>query len=308
MFCDLHMHSTASDGTDAPGLLPALARAAGLAAIALTDHDTTAGIAACAQACDDEGLAFIAGIELSASPQQLPGQREDGKAGMLHILGYGITPQNEQLAQIQSRLVEAREQRNPEIIANLNKLGVNIAYDEVLELVGGQGNNNTIVGRPHIAQILVQRGYVRTIHEAFARYIGEGAAAYARKDRLPPDEAIQVIHNAGGLAVLAHPVQLRRTPADLEAAVAWLARLDIDGIETRHSDHAPQDIEYFEKLAKRYNLIPTGGSDYHGSRKNIALNNSRVPFEVFTKLRDAAGEKLAIRGPTSPAAQPRRVD
>lgn len=286
MYCDLHIHSTASDGTDPPGQLASLAQAAGLSAIALTDHDTTDGLADCAAACHELGIAFIPGIELSISPHDLPGQRTDGRTGTLHILGYHIDPENAQLQAIQKRLVEAREQRNPQIIANLNKLGVKITYDQVLELAAKQ--NAAIVGRPHIAQTLIKLGYVRTIHEAFAQYIGEGAAAYARKDQLTSQQAIETLHHAGGLAVLAHPVQLRRATArDLEADVACLTRLGLDGIETRHSDHSPGEVETFSQLAKRYNLIPTGGSDYHGHRKNIPLNNCRVPFEIYQQLRDA---------------------
>ena len=286
MYCDLHMHSTASDGTDAPETLAKQARSAGLAAIALTDHDTTAGLMACAAACEEEGLAFISGIELSASPIDLPSKRADGKTGSLHLLGYHIDPDHPDLLTIQEHLIQAREDRNPEIIANLNKLGVNISYDQVLELANAQ--NAASIGRPHIAQVLIQNGYVKTIHEAFAQYIGEGAAAYARKDLLTAEQAIATVHAAGGLAVLAHPVQLRRASAvDLEADIAYLVRLGLDGIETQHSDHQPADVEHLNQLVERHDLIATGGSDYHGDRKSIPLNNCRVSFDVFQKLRDA---------------------
>lgn len=284
MFCDLHMHSTASDGTDPPESLPQLARAAGLAAIALTDHDTSAGIAACRAACEEEGLAFIAGIELSASPKDVPGKREDGKTGTLHILGYGIDPDADSLLVIEKQLLEAREQRNPQIVANLHELGVKLDYNEVVAKAEAAGAK--MVGRPHIAQALVERGYVRTIHEAFSKYIGEGAAAYARKDRLSAENAIAAIHTAGGLAVLAHPVQLRRASAkDLEATIVHLKRFGLDGMEVHHSDHGRADVKQYQQLAEKLNLIPTGGSDYHGQRKNIPLNNCRVPYAVFQKLK-----------------------
>jgi hypothetical protein len=283
MFCDLHLHSTASDGTDAPDALPALAKQAGLSSIALTDHDTTAGLAACAHAAHHAGIQFIAGIELSADPRILfPRDDQPARLGTLHILGYFIRPDDEPLARIQQRLLQARTQRNPQMIQRLNDLGVSIDYDEVIAAAGG-----TIVGRPHIAQVLLRKGYVKSIHEAFSRYIGEGAAAYVRKDRLPADEAIHAIHNAGGLAVLAHPVQLRFAPQTLEHAVARLKSMGLDGIEVRHSDHHPADVEHFEKLARKLSLLTTGGSDYHGSRKQIALGACRVPITACEQLHSA---------------------
>lgn len=282
MFCDLHMHSTASDGTDAPESLPALAKAAGLSAFALTDHDTTAGLQACAEAAKRLRIAFVPGIELSASPQ-LDADSADAAMGTMHILGYYIRHDDPQLAEIQNWLREAREQRNPQIVEQLNKLGVKIDYEQVVEAADGG-----IVGRPHIAQVMVAKGYVKSMHEAFARYIGEGAAAHVRKDRLSPAKAIEAIHHAGGLAVLAHPVQLKlETPNQLEHIVARLTDLGLDGIEIYHSDHRPQDTQHFTQLANRFNLLTTGGSDYHGSRKTVKLNQCHVPHTLYETLATA---------------------
>lgn len=296
MFCDLHMHSTASDGTDAPDALPRLAKQAGLAAIALTDHDTTAGLPACADAARAARIDFIPGIELSADPSSIPGPAPDTAdrppRGTLHLLGYFIRHDDPQLARVQERLRRAREERNPAMVERLNELGVNITYDEVLEAAGalsaGGSSSSDIVGRPHIAQVMVQKGYVRSIHEAFARYIGEGGEAYVRKDRLAAADAIAAITAAGGLAFLAHPVQLRLdSPDELEHLVKRLAEMGLAGIETRHSDHTPADAQRFEHLAERFDLLTCGGSDYHGGRKAIQLGGVRVPFAVYERLRDA---------------------
>lgn len=285
-FCDLHMHSTASDGTASPRELAPLAKAAGLSAIALTDHDTTAGLAACAEACSELGIDFAPGIELSADPtiaKRSSSRSEpepDTRVGTLHILGLFIDAASDHLGDIQVRLREAREQRNPQIVENLAKLGVNIDYGEVIAEAGGH-----IIGRPHIAQVLLKKGYVKSIQDAFARYIGEGKAAYARKDRLHAEEAIAAIHEAGGLAILAHPVQLKMGDGDqLAHFIKQLKELGLDGIETRHSDHSAAQVNHFQSLAGRFNLVESGGSDYHGTRKAIELGSQRVPRQVFDTL------------------------
>ena len=273
-FCDLHMHSAASDGTDPPQALPQLAQQAGLRAFALTDHDTTAGLVVCATAAKKLCIDFLPGIELSANPQI---DANESPRGTLHILGYGIRHDHAQLAKIQQWLLEAREHRNPSIVKKLNELGVTIKYAEVVEMAAGE-----IVGRPHIAQVLLKKGYVKSVHEAFSRYIGEGKAAYARKDRLSAKEAIDAIHQAGGVAILAHPIQLHRSNNhDLKHFVSKLWALGLDGIETRHSDHTPRDTEHFQQLATRFNLLATGGSDYHGSRKSVAMGSCQVPYAAY---------------------------
>jgi predicted metal-dependent phosphoesterase TrpH len=294
MFCDLHTHSTASDGTDAPEALAILAQDAGLSALALTDHDTVAGVAACAAAAKKIKLAFAPGIELSASPnlgvrgsgigdRGLPSEGE--ARGTLHILGLFIDPDAGHWDALERELREARAQRNPQIIANLNKLGVRIDYDEVTALAGGQ-----VVGRPHIAQVMVSKGYVKTVHEAFAKYIGQGRPAYARKDRLSAAAAIEAIHQANGLSFLAHPPQLGIGDDDqLEHYLKQLVELGLDGIETRHSDHSPDQVRRYTQLATQFDLLVSGGSDYHGSRKAIALGAQRVPLSVYEALRAAVG-------------------
>lgn len=280
-YADLHMHSTASDGADAPEALPQLAKTAELSAIALTDHDTTAGLRACAVACKKAKIAFVPGIELSADPGPV---RPDGESrGTLHVLGYFIDPDDPQLAEVQVRLVAAREQRNPQMVDRLRELGVDITYDEVRQIA-----STNVVGRPHLAQVLLDKGYVRSIHEAFERYLGARGAAYIRKDRLSPADAIAVIHHAGGLAVLAHPVQLGLDDAGLDHAVARLCDLGLDGLETRHSDHTADMVQKYAALARRRNLLTTGGSDYHGPRKVVKIGEAGIDEVAFNTLRAAS--------------------
>ena len=294
MYCDLHTHSSASDGTDAPGDLPSLAKQAGLSAIALTDHDTTAGLAEFLDAAKRAKVKAVPGIELSADPAVLYAEPEKvTRLGTLHILGYFIDIHAPHLTEIEARLAEARAQRNPAMVARLNKLGMKIDYDDVVAAAGG-GSLQGVVGRPHIGQVMVQKGYVKSIHEAFTRYIGEGGEAYVRKDRLSAKEAIHAIHEAHGLAVLAHPTQLGLSDDDqLELAVARLKALGIDGIETRHTDHDPRDADLFTKLAQKFKLLTTGGSDYHGSRKTVALGSQKIPLETYDKLYEAHQQHIS---------------
>jgi predicted metal-dependent phosphoesterase TrpH len=287
-FCDLHLHSTASDGTDAPGDLPRLVKAAGLSAFALTDHDTTAGLVECAAAAKKLKLDFVPGIELSANPD-LDGA--GSPRGTLHLLGYFIDPDHAGLAEISNRMARARDERNPRIVEKLNGLGVRMDYDEVVKLARdlAGGDARAVVGRPHIGQLLIAKGYVKSMHEAFNKYLGAGGEAYTRRDRLDAAEAIDTVHAAGGLICLAHPVQLKlEDDAELEHAVARLVDLGLDAIETRHSDHTPADMQQFTKLATRFGLLTSGGSDYHGSRKSVTLGGQRVPIGVYEGLRDAA--------------------
>lgn len=285
-YCDLHMHSTASDGTDAPEALPAIAKKHGLSAIALTDHDTTEGVSACAAACKKLKIAFVPGIELSTDPRVVRHEPlAQGRLGTLHILGLFVKHDDALLLEIHEAMKETRLQRNPQIIENLNELGVRVTYEEVIALAGEM--DTQIIGRPHIAQLLVRKGYVKSIADAFAKYIGEGKPAYARKNLLLPGDAINAIHHAGGLAVMAHPCQLRCPDDDaLAHAVSKLKDMGLDAIETRHCDHTPAQTSLYEQLATRLNLLTSGGSDYHGSRKAQPIGSQNVPFEIYERLRD----------------------
>lgn len=295
MTCDLHVHSTASDGTVAPGDLPALAKAANVAAIALTDHDTTEGVLACAQACVAEGVDFVAGIEVSADPSavledsDLEG-RPHPRYGTLHILGLFVHPADPLLLDLSDRMKKARHERNPAIIARLRELDVDIHYEEVQQLAESCGTQ--VIGRPHIAQVLVRKGAVASMEEAFTRYIGQSGRAYVRRDRLNPAEAIHAIHHAGGLAILAHPVQLKLDDARLlRRFIGRLQQRGLDGLETRHGDHLPSHTKQFATLASDLGLLVSGGSDYHGLRKPTPLGSQHVPLSVYEHLRRAAASR-----------------
>jgi predicted metal-dependent phosphoesterase TrpH len=275
-FVDLHSHSTASDGTLAPAEVVRRAKEAGVVGLALTDHDTIAGLAEAADEAARQGITFVPGIEISAvSPVE---------AGTLHILGYCIDPQNTVLTEMARQLIEARDNRNPQIIAALQKLGINITMDEALAQAQGG-----VLGRPHIAALLVKKGVVKTIKQAFDEYLGQGGRAYYDKERLAPGDAIARIRQAGGLAVLAHPVQLRTgNDAQLQQVLKDLVDLGMAGIEVIHSDHGAAEVEKYTGLADRYNLLKTGGSDFHGSNKkdiNLGIaNGRRVPGEWMDEL------------------------
>jgi 3',5'-nucleoside bisphosphate phosphatase len=284
-FVDLHCHSTASDGTYAPGDVVALAVSSGLSALALTDHDTIGGVAEAAEAAKKAGLDFLPGIEISCD---VP------RPATMHLLGYGIDPVSPVLLDLTTRLIEGRNDRNPRIIRKLNELGVAITMEELEKEAGG-----TVIGRPHIAAILLRKGYVSSIKQAFDKYLAQGAPAYFDKERLTSKQAIELVQQSGGIAVLAHPVQLRtENDGQLERIVKDLVDLGLAGLEVIHSDHDAALVEKYTKLADRYGLIKTGGSDFHGTnKKNINLgtaNGRRVPREFFDTL---SGRVAAARKP-----------
>jgi predicted metal-dependent phosphoesterase TrpH len=281
-FVDLHCHSTASDGTLPPREVVRLARDSELAGLALTDHDTVAGVAEAQDEARKLGLTFIPGIEISCSYPP---------PGTMHILGYGVDPESEVLREMTRRLIGARDERNPKIIAKLNALGVAITMEEMEREAGGQ-----VVGRPHIAAVLARKGYVSSIKQAFDKYLGQGAPAFFDKERLDAKRALELIRQSKGLPVLAHPVQLRASnDAELERVVKDLADLGLAGIETIHSDHDAALVEKYTKLAERFGLLQTGGSDFHGTNKKaIALGRARgrrIPREMMDQLIERLGEK-----------------
>lgn len=269
-----------------------MAGQAHLGAIALTDHDTTEGLVDCAQACRKAGIEFVPGIEISADPDVGPAvwpkadQDSQVKKGTLHMLGLFVRHDDTEIREVSRRMKATREERNPAIIAKLNDLGVSIEYEQVRQLAARQGTG--VIGRPHIAQVLLQNGYAKSVQDAFSRYLGQGAAAYVRRDPLPALRAIEAIHHAGGLAFLAHPTQLRLGNDDrLDHMIKRLKDVGLDGIETRHRDHSASEVERFEHLVVRFDLLASGGSDYHGSQGSAELGSQRVPMQVYERLRDA---------------------
>lgn len=272
---DLHSHTIHSDGSSTPFEIVALAKSNGARAVAITDHDTITGLAEGRDAAGRLGIEFVNGIELSA----------EYSPGTMHILGYYIDDEHEQLAAKLQELRSAREKRNPEIARRLQALGVDIRYGEVVALAG-----NDVVGRPHFARVLVEKGYASSIQDAFNRFLAKGAPAYVEKRRLSPGESISLVHNAKGVAVLAHPYQLKLTAEALERLVGELVEMGLDGIEAIYSRHSPAERECYSKLADRHRLMVTGGSDYHGTYKpDISLVNGLgdlvVPYSLLEGLR-----------------------
>jgi predicted metal-dependent phosphoesterase TrpH len=256
-----------------------------LSAWALTDHDTTGGLAEAAAESARLGLDFLPGIEISA---------EFPHPGTLHILGYGINPASRALADMTRQLLEGRDTRNPKIIKRLQDLGVAITMEEVLAEAGQGTPGGVVVGRPHIAAILMRKGYVSSIKQAFDKYLAPGGLAYFDKERLAPRRALEMIRESGGLPVLAHPVQLRcGNDAQLQTTVKNLVDMGLAGIEVLHSDHTPDLVERYQALARQYGLLTTGGSDYHGKKKpgiQMGLaNGQRVGRAYFDALRTRLG-------------------
>ena len=274
-FVDLHMHSTASDGSRAPRDVVQAARAARLAAIALTDHDTVAGVAEAQQAGAELGVRVIAGVELSA----VEGDEET------HVLGLHLEDVDEMQERLES-LREMRVTRAERIVTRLNELGVSITMDEVLEQAAGGA-----VGRPHVARVLIAHGWVGDFREAFDRYLAFGRPAYVGKDRLPMAEAIAVIHRAGGLAVLAHPGENGRRDR-----LAALAALGLDGVEVRHPGHSPDATRSLAAVADLLGLVPSGGSDWHGtSDRGRDIGMMQVPMAWLARQDEVVAGRRAAR-------------
>jgi hypothetical protein len=272
---DLHCHSTASDGTLPPEEVVRLAKKIGLSALALTDHDTIAGIPAAAAEAVKQGIDFLPGIEISC---------EYPRPGTMHLLGYGIDPASRILTDLTRTLVEGRDARNLQIVAQLNSLGIPVTLQEIVDVAGGK-----VIGRPHIAEVLVRRGVVSTKQEAFDRYLGQGGRVYVDKEQLTARRAIEMIRESDGIPVLAHPSQLKKeNNAQLENVIKELIDFGLMGVEVIHSDHTDSLIEFLNAIAQRYNLLKTGGSDFHGGNKpNIQLGKAagrQIPRAFFDAL------------------------
>lgn len=242
-----------SDGTLSPEDVVRLAARKGLQAIAITDHDTLTGIAPAQNEARTLDVEVVAGVEIST---QWP-------SGILHILGYFVNPHDAVLLSALEYLRGGRLERVPKIIAKLNQCNVRISPDEVMrEAVG------SVPGRPHVAGVMVQRGYVRTLQEAFDRYLRKGAPAYVEKVKLQPQEAVKLIERAGGLAVLAHPYSLNQDdPGILEEILRGLISEGLQGIEAYYPKHTLPQTRTFVELASKLDLVISGGTDFHGTNK-----------------------------------------
>ncbi|EHM09407.1 putative metal-dependent phosphoesterase, PHP family [Thermanaerovibrio velox DSM 12556] len=250
IWVDLHLHSTCSDGTVKPSDLPKLGRRLGLSVMALTDHDTTDGNEEFLRSCRRHRVKGIPGVEVSAEAPYT-----------LHVLGYRVSsggPLEEALAWVR----EGREERNHRICSKLSALGVPVSMEEARSEAGSD-----LVGRPHIARVLVRKGYASDPMDAFNRFLGRGAPAYVSRRRLSPGDAIDLIRQSGGLAVMAHPLQTGLGWDDLYRLVVEMRSMGLWGVECFHSSASREDSLRLFQMCAELSLVPTGGSDFHGENK-----------------------------------------
>lgn len=280
MNIDLHIHSTASDGTLSPLEILRLARQLNLGAIAITDHDTIEGSKSALALGIPAPPHFLTGVEISAAPPP-----SFSLSGSFHILGYAIDIDDPVLNQTLIKLQQARKNRNPQILEILNDLGFEIAIDEVRQEAG-----ECQLGRPHIAQMMVKKGFVQSIDEAFDKYLGKGQVAYVDKFRTSAARAIEIVLNAGGIPVLAHPFLLQlQNDAALEDLVVTLMEMGLLGIEVYYPEHTPKQTELYAQMARRHRLLITGGTDFHGALKpeiqmGSGTGNLAIPYELYERL------------------------
>lgn len=275
-YVDLHLHTTASDGVKTPSEMVRYAKSKGLQAISITDHDTIEGLEEGLAEGEKIGFEVIPGIEISA----------EHSPGSMHLLGYFIDIHDSLLNERLKYLQRARQERNPRMIEKLNQLGVHITYEEVLRASGGGQ-----VGRPHFAQVLIEKKYVKNFQEAFDRYLKKGAPAYVDKLRFTPAEAIRFIREAKGVAVLGHPNTLGLNGyGELDKLIIDLIRVGLKGIEVFYPEHSASEVAHFKGLAEKHGLVMTGGTDYHGIEKEgldvgVGRGDMKLPYSIVEMLK-----------------------
>jgi predicted metal-dependent phosphoesterase TrpH len=273
---DLHTHSTVSDGTDPPQRIPELAALVGCRAVALTDHDSVAGLPAARRRADELGIELVPGCEISCRPV--------GTGGM-HVLVYFVEDDGGPLAEELGRLREDRRRRNVALVDRMVSLGLPVTYQEVADIAGGEEG----MGRPHFATALVRHGVVGSVQEAFDRYLANGGPAYVPKSRLDAIDVARLARASGGVAVLAHPYSLDLEPDELARTVGELAEEGFAGIEALYGRYSPRQRQDLVNLADRFDLVATGGSDHHGTIKpdltvGTGTGDLKVPDRVLDQL------------------------
>lgn len=276
---DFHMHSTASDGEYAPAALMEKAKKAGLTTVALTDHDSVAGIAEAQAAAEQLGLSFIPGIEISCQ-----------YSGELHMLGYGIDPESEAIRKACAHFVELRDIRAQQILAFLAERGVHLTLADVEAQAGGR-----VLARPHFACAMLAKGYIQNYREAFDKYLATPEFDAIERPKPEPEEGIRIIHEGGGKAVLAHPMSLKLSGMAMEKKVEELVNAGLDGIEIYYGSHTPEQMEEYHALAWRFGLLETAGSDFHGEnvKPDIVLGCRKGTREPLVS--EALGRALLAR-------------
>jgi predicted metal-dependent phosphoesterase TrpH len=297
MYCDLHTHSLASDGTETPTEVVRLARHAKLAAFALTDHDTFGGIEEALDAGRKQGIRVVVGTELS-----LPHD-----SGSFHLIALGVDPDNPEIKSVAGRLCEARGPRNAGMITKLQELGVDITMDEVEAEAGGA---DQVVARPHIAAVMMRKRVVGTFQEAFDKYLGRGAAAYVERVRVSLDDCVSATRAAGGVTVICHPFTLGfrvpGEPIDEQRFVTWcraMADRGVDAMEARYGSYSKKQEQFFTQVTEGAGMLPSGGSDFHGSIKPaVRIGRGRGRLRVPIEWLDALIERGKSRPDERPAA------
>ena len=268
---DLHMHTTASDGSNPPREVIRLAHEAGLQAVAITDHDNVNGVHEAMEAGKQYGVEVLPGIELSA----------DYEGTELHILGYLIDPEAESLSDLLSIALVNREERNQKIVEKLRAEGIQITMEELR-----QRHPGTVLGRPHMGLLMMEKGYVDSVKQSFREYMGKGAKCYVPKTCMPLEQAFSRILAAGGVPVLAHPFQYELDDGELRKLIDLVKGLGCAGMECIYARYNEAQRQYLLDLAQEYDLIATAGSDFHGTPKpDILVGDIRGDYRIVERLK-----------------------
>ncbi len=271
---DLHTHSTFSDGTNRVSENVKLALEREVAGIGITDHDTVEGYAEAYESASGTDLEIVPGVEFSA----------EYLGASLHVLAYWVDPEHLGLREELRRLTDTRFRRGEMMVENLRTLGYDVSFERVREIAG-----DSVIARPHLAQAMVEAGIVQTEKDAFERFISDGGVAYVPKHALDPLDALDLIHDAGGVGVLAHPGMWRGEVAVPDELIERMAEAGMTGLEVDHPDHDPDQRAYYRGMANRLALLPIGASDCHGERFGYRLGCDTTPTEVYAELRRRVG-------------------
>jgi predicted metal-dependent phosphoesterase TrpH len=275
---DFHCHSTASDGVLSPTDLINLAYEQGVRVMALTDHDSTEGVEEARRAAARyPDFTLISGVEMGT----------DIPSAEVHVLGYFLEPDDEELQATLARLRESRKGRGEGMVKKLRELGIDVTWEQVQRIAG-----DASVGRPHVAQALHEGGHVATVKEAFDKYIGRNGPAYVEREKMTPAEAVETIVHLGGVACLAHPRDVTNDDAALDGIVAELKAAGLAAMEVFYKAYDPATVEGLHEIAKRYDLIPLGGSDYHG----LFGPEEPLPGQMHSPLPESSIEALLRLG------------
>ena len=274
---DLHTHTTASDGTYTPTELVRYAVEKGLNAVAITDHDTVAGVEEAMAEAKKCGIKLIPGIELSSLYNSEHGSKE------IHVLGYNIDIKNKELVEAAEKFLNLRNERNQKMCGRLQQAGIDISVEKLCERYG-----EAVITRANIARYLLEHGYVKTKDEAFDTYLSKNSPYYVKKEKINIEEAVRLINGAGGVAVIAHPVLYNMTEDELKELFTYAKEIGIKGVEAIYSNNASEDTALYKKLAAETGLFITGGSDFHGANKRIDLgvgyDNLYVPDDLLKNI------------------------